>query len=132
MRPLHVLLLNEYFPPDTAATANNAALVAQALAERYCVTVLAGRPSYDPVERHPFYLLNRKREGNLVVERVGSTAFSRFHMKGRLANYLSYLALAMPRALSMSPDVVLAMTDPPIAGIVGASIAKFIGRPFVY
>jgi colanic acid biosynthesis glycosyl transferase WcaI len=132
MRPLHVLLLNEYFPPDTAATAKNTALVAKALAERHYVTVLAGRPSYDPVERHPAYLFKRQREGNLVIERVGSTAFSRLRMKGRLANYLSYLALAAPRALSMNPDVVLAMTDPPIEGIVGASIASFLGRPFVY
>ncbi len=132
MRPLHVLLLNQYFPPDTAATAYNAALVAKALAERHYVTVLAGRPSYDPVEHHPVYLFKRHQDGNLAIERVGSTAFSRFHMKGRLANYLSYLALAVPRALSMDPDVVLAMTDPPIEGMVGASIASFLGRPFVY
>jgi glycosyltransferase involved in cell wall biosynthesis len=132
MRPLHVLLLNEYFPPDTAATANNAALVAKSLAERHYVTVLAGRPSYDPVERHRPYLFRHEREGNLAIERVGSTAFSRLHMRGRLANYLSYLALAVPRALSMNPDVVLAMTDPPIEGIVGASVAKFLSRPFVY
>ena len=132
MRPLHVLLLNEYFPPDTAATANNAALVARALAERHYVTVLAGRPSYEPVERHRRYLFERETQANLVIERVGSTAFSRFRMKGRLANYLSYLALSIPRALAMNPDVVLAMTDPPIEGIVGASIAQFLGRPFVY
>jgi colanic acid biosynthesis glycosyl transferase WcaI len=132
MRPLRLLLLNEYFPPDTSATANNAALVAKALAERHDVTVLAGRPSYDPVEHHRVYLFQRQQEDHLVIERVGSTAFSRLHMKGRLANYLSYLALAVPRALAMNPDVVLAMTDPPIAGIVGASIAKFLGRPFVY
>jgi len=132
MRPLHVLLLNEYFPPDTAATAKNAALVAEALAERHYVTVLAGRPSYDPLEHHRPYLLRSQREGNLMIERVGSTAFSRLDMKGRLANYLSYLALATPRALSMNPDVVLAMTDPPIEGIVGASVARFLGRPFVY
>ena len=132
MRPLHVLLLNQYFPPDTAATANNAVLVARALAARHRVTVLAGRPSYDPVERHPFYFLRGQREGNLIIERVGSTAFSRFRMKGRLANYLTYLTLAIPRALSMNPDVVLAMTDPPMEGIAGASIAKFLGRPFVY
>lgn len=132
MRPLHVLLLNKYFPPDTAATAKNAALVAEALAERHYVTVLAGRPSYDPLERHPPYIFHSEREGNLVVERVGSTAFSRLHMTGRLANYLSYLALAVPRALWMNPDVVLAMTDPPIEGIAGASIARFLGRPFVY
>ena len=132
MRPLHVLLLNEYFPPDTAATANNAALAARALAERHYVTVLAGRPSYDPVERHRPYLFKREKQANLVIERVGSTAFSRFRMIGRLANYLSYLALSIPRALAMNPDVVLAMTDPPIEGIVGASIAQFLGRPFVY
>lgn len=132
MRPLHVLLLNEYFPPDTAATAKNAALVAEVLAERHRVTVLAGRPSYGPLERHPPYLFRSQRQGNLVIERVGSTAFSRLRMKGRLANYLSYLGLSMPRALSMNPDVVLAMTDPPFEGIVGAAIAKFLGRPFVY
>lgn len=132
MRPLDVLLLNQYFPPDTAATAKNAALIARALAERHRVTVLAGRPSYDPQERHPPYVFNRQREGNLVVERVGSTAFSRHRMKGRLTNYLTYLALAAPAALSTVPDVVLAMTDPPIEGIVGAAIAKLLGRPFVY
>jgi glycosyltransferase involved in cell wall biosynthesis len=132
MHPLHILLLNEYFPPDTAATAKNAAVVAEALSERHYVTVLAGRPSYDPLERHPPYLFRREQLGNLVIERVGSTAFARLGMKGRLANYLSYLALAVPRALSMTPDVVLAMTDPPIEGIVGAYIAKFLGRPFVY
>ena len=132
MGPLHVLLLNQYFPPDTAATATNAALVAEALAERHRVTVLAGRPSYDPAERHRAYLFSREEEGNLTIERVGSTAFSRTRMSGRVANYLSYLALAMPRALSTNPNVVLAMTDPPIEGIIGASVARFLGRPFVY
>jgi len=132
MHPLHVLLLNEYFPPDTAATAKNAAVVAKALAERHHVTVLAGRPSYDPSERHRAYLFRREKEGNLAIERVGSTTFSRLRMRGRLANYLSYLALTVPRALSVNPDVVLAMTDPPIEGIVGASMAKFLSRPFVY
>ncbi len=132
MRRLHVLLLNEYFPPDTAATAKNAALVANALAERHHVTVLAGRPSYDPTERHGMYWLKREQQGNLSVERVGSTAFSRVRMKGRLANYLSYLALSIPHALSMKPDVVLAMTDPPMEGIVASAVARFFGRPFVY
>jgi glycosyltransferase involved in cell wall biosynthesis len=132
MRPLHVLLLNQYFPPDTAATAGYAALIAEALAERHRVTVLAGRPSYDPGSRHPRYLLNRERQGNLTVERVGSTAFPRQRMKGRLSNYLSYLALAGPRALSIDVDVVLTMTDPPIEGIFGAAVGKFLGRPFVY
>jgi glycosyltransferase involved in cell wall biosynthesis len=53
-------------------------------------------------------------------------------MKRRVANYLSYLALAVPRAIAIQPDVVLAMTDPPIAGLAGALVATLTGRPFVY
>jgi colanic acid biosynthesis glycosyl transferase WcaI len=129
---LHVLVLNEYFPPDTSATAKNAALVVAALAERHRVTVLCGRPSYDPTERHPPYLLQREVNGNLAIERVGSTAFPRFRMRQRVSNYLTYLGLALPRALTIRSDVVLAMTDPPIAGIAGSFVARLSGRPFVY
>jgi glycosyltransferase involved in cell wall biosynthesis len=129
---VHILLLNEYFPPDTSATAKCAAQVADALTERHRVTVLAGRPSYDPAERHPRYLIRREVRGNLAVERVGSTTYPRFHMRGRISNYLTYLSLAIPRAISLRSDVVLAMTDPPIEGIVGAFVAQISGRPFVY
>ena len=129
---MHILLLNEYFPPDTSATAKCAAQVAGALAEKHRVTVLAGRPSYDPTELHPRYLLRREVLGNLAVERVGSTAYPRFQMRRRVSNYLSYLSLAIPRALSIRSDVVLAMTDPPIEGIAGALVAQLSRRPFVY
>jgi colanic acid biosynthesis glycosyl transferase WcaI len=129
---VHILLLNEYFPPDTSATAKCAAQVAEALTERHRVTVLAGRPSYDPTERHPRYLLRREVRGNLAVERVGSTAYPRFQMRRRVSNYLTYLSLAVPRALAIPSDVVLAMTDPPIEGIAGALVARLSGRPFVY
>ena len=124
--------MNEYFPPDTSATAKFAAQVADALAVSHLVTVLAGRPSYDPTENHPRYLLRREVRGNLVVERVGSTAYPRFQMRRRVSNYLTYLALAVPTALSIPSDVVLAMTDPPIEGIAGAMVARLSGRPFVY
>jgi len=129
---VHILLLNEYFPPDTSATAKCAAQVADALTERHRVTVLAGRPSYDPAERHSRYLIRREVRGNLAVERVGSSTYPRFQMRGRISNYLTYLSLAIPRAISLRADVVLAMTDPPIEGIVGALVAQLSGRPFVY
>jgi len=129
---VHILLLNEYFPPDTSATAKFAAQVAESLSASHRVTVLAGRPSYDPSERHPHYFLRREVSGNLAVERVGSTAYPRFAMRRRVSNYLTYLSLAIPRALSIPSDVVLAMTDPPIEGIAGALVARLSGRPFVY
>ncbi len=129
---MNILLLNEYFPPDTSATAKMAALVVAELSKRHRVTVLCGRPSYDPSERHPFYFLRREQQGNVTVQRVGSTTYPRFRMRQRVMNYLSYLTLAVPRALLIPADVVLAMTDPPMMGIAAAFVALLKRRPFVY
>ena len=109
-----------------------ARLVAEALAEKHRVTVLAGRPSYDPDESYPYSLLRRGVQNGVTVECVGSTAYPRHKMKRRVSNYLSYLALAVPRALAIRADVILAMTDPPVAGIAGAFVARLARRPFVY
>lgn len=109
-----------------------AALVVETLTQRHRVTVLAGRPSYDPTECHGLYLLRRDLNAETVVERVGSTAFSRLRMLRRLSNYLTYLALAVPRSLTIDADVILAMTDPPVEGIAGAVVARLRGRPFIY
>jgi glycosyltransferase involved in cell wall biosynthesis len=129
---MHILIFNEYYPPDTSATAKMAALVAEKLAQSHKVTVLAGRPSYDPDEYYPFAFLRRDTRNDVIIERVGSTDYPRHQMRRRVANYLSYLALAVPRAIAIRPDVVLAMTDPPIAGIAGAFVARMARRPFVY
>jgi glycosyltransferase involved in cell wall biosynthesis len=129
---MHILLLNQYYPPDTSATAKMAAQVAETLANFHRVTVLAGRPSYNPDAYYPFAWFGRETRNQVMVERVGSTAYPRHQMLLRVLNYLSYLALAVPRALAIRPDVVLAMTDPPVAGIAGAFIARLTGRPFVY
>lgn len=53
-------------------------------------------------------------------------------MKGRVLNYLSYVALCVPRALASRCDVVLSMTDPPFEGIVGAFVALLKRKPHVY
>ena len=129
---MHILILNEYYPPDTSATAKMASIVAEALAQKHRVTVVAGRPSYDPDERYPYSLLRRHVRNGVTVECVGSTAFSRHKMGGRVSNYLSYLVLAVPRALAIRADVILSMTDPPVAGIAGAFVAWLKRRSFVY
>jgi colanic acid biosynthesis glycosyl transferase WcaI len=129
---MHILLFNEYYPPDSSATAKMAAQVAEELAQRHRVTVVAGRPSYDPDQYYPFAFLRRDVRNGVSVECVGSTAYPRHQMRRRVSNYLSYLALAVPRALTLRPDVVLAMTDPPVAGIAGAFVARLVGCPFVY
>lgn len=53
-------------------------------------------------------------------------------MPRRVLNYLTYVALSVPRALFLPCDVVLGMTDPPFEGIVAAFLALLKSKPFVY
>ena len=126
------MLLNLYYPPDTSATAKMAQTVVEALATKHEVTVVCGRPSYDPTERRAWHFYQTEKAGRSRVIRVGSTDYPRTHMKKRLANYLSYVLLAVPRALLLPCDVLLAMTDPPFEGIVGALVAMLKNKPYVY
>jgi hypothetical protein len=129
---MRILLLNLYYPPDTSATAKMVETVVNALARENDVTVLCGRPSYDPTELRPWRLYQTEEKKNLRIVRVGSTAFPRFEMRKRLLNYLSYTKLVIPRALFTKCDAVLAMTDPPFAGIIGAFVAILKGKPYYY
>ena len=127
-----MLLLNLYYPPDSSATAKMAETVVEALAANHDVTILCGRPSYDPAERRTWRLAQTENIGRVRIIRVGSTDYPRAHMKKRVLNYLTYVFLAVPQALFLNCDVILAMTDPPFEGIVGASVALLKGKPYVY
>jgi len=129
---VRVLLLNLYFPPDTSATAKMARSVVDALSIAHDVTVLCGRPCYDPAERRAWRPYRTEFAGRTRIIRAGSTDFPRFDMKKRVVNYLSYVGLAIPRALFAPCDVVVAMTDPPFQGIVGAIVAMLKRKPYVY
>jgi colanic acid biosynthesis glycosyl transferase WcaI len=121
---MHILLFNEYFPPDTSATAKIGAEVVDALARR---------PSYDPTAFYPWRPIYRRRlSSSLTVENVGSTAYHRRQMPKRVANYLTYIALASLRALRIRPDLLLCMTDPPFAALPAARLARWLHCPFVY
>ena len=106
--------------------------VGDALCKKHDVTIICGRPSYDPMERRAWRLWQTETNGGVQIVRVGSTAFPRFNMKKRVINYLSYVLLAVPMALFVSCDAVVAMTDPPFEGIVGAFVALLKGKPYLY
>ncbi len=74
---------------------------------------------------------SQQRSGVKII-RVGSTDYSRTEMWRRVLNYLTYVALSVPRASFVPCDVVLGMTDPPFEGIVAAFVALVKGKPFVY
>jgi colanic acid biosynthesis glycosyl transferase WcaI len=135
---VRILLLNLYYPPDTSATAKMAEAVVDALAAAHEVTVVCGRPSYEPTERRPWRFWQTEKlsrpvqNGGVKIIRVGSTDYSRTQMGRRVLNYLTYVALSVPRAALVPCDVVVGMTDPPFEGIVAAFVALLKGKPFVY
>ena len=144
---MRILFLNLYFPPDTSATAKSAEAMVHALAQTHEVTVLCGRPSYDPTERRPWKLWQTERISSktapllgeasresaaFTLIRVGSTAYPRIQMNRRILNYLTYVKLAAWRALFIPCDVIFAMTDPPFNGIVGAYLSVLKRKPLLY
>ena len=129
---VRILLLNLYYPPDTSATAKMAETVVNALAPEHEVTIVCGRPSYDPDERRAWRLSQTEKKNGVNIVRLGSTDYPRFNMKKRALNYLTYSALLIPRVLFMPCDAVLAMTDPPFQGIIGAIVATFKRKPYIY
>src|SRR6266404_788542 len=135
---VRILLLNLYYPPDTSATAKMAQTIVDALSAAHEVTVVCGRPSYEPTERRAWRLWRTEtaagslRSANVKIIRAGSTDYSRTEMRRRVLNYLTYVALSVPISLFVPCDVVLGMTDPPFEGIVVALVALLKGKPLVY
>jgi colanic acid biosynthesis glycosyl transferase WcaI len=123
---MRVLFINQYFPPDASATAYLLGELSEDLARQHEVWVVAGRPSYNP-------------EGSSFVPkgvhtvRSWSTTFARAGMIGRLCNYATYVLSSAFESLRVPrPDVVVAMTDPPVVGLVGLLAARRHRAPFVY
>jgi colanic acid biosynthesis glycosyl transferase WcaI len=122
---MRILFVNQYFPPDATNTAYLLGELSEDLARHHEVWVLAGRPSYNP-EASTF------RPTGVHLRHAWSTSFSRAGMAGRLVNYGSYLGSAALSALRLPrPDVVVALTDPPVIGAVGLMAARRHRVPFV-
>jgi len=130
---VHVALVNQYYPPDTSATAGVFSDIVAAFADAgHSVSVVCGRPSYAPSERRGWKASRREVVSNSVnIIRVGSSSFDRKIPAGRVVNYLSYLILAaIWLALRPVGDVIVVGSDPPLAVVAAALAAR--RRPVVY
>ena len=113
----HLLVLNQYYWPGREATAVLLTELCEYLAEHYDVTVITGLLHDPPTAPGQF-----ERNGVRIV-RVRSTAYDRRRLSLRGLNYLSYLGTsAFGGALTRRPDLVVAMTDPPIAGVLAVGL----------
>jgi colanic acid biosynthesis glycosyl transferase WcaI len=130
---VRILVLNQYFYPDASATSQLLTELCEDLAERHDVFVVTGRPSYNvAAQTRSRGLVSRELFGKVRVARVWSTSFDRTSMSKRLANYATYLGSSVVGAMAVpKPDIVVALTDPPPIGLVGAMTARIRRVPFV-
>ena len=112
------VFLNQSFHPDVVSSAQHLADLAAALAGRgHQVSVVAGRRAYDA----PRTLFRKKERWQGVrVVRVRGTGLGKQAKWRRAVDSLSFMLLSfIELALIQRPDVVLAMTSPPLIGVIG-------------
>jgi glycosyltransferase involved in cell wall biosynthesis len=131
---MRILIVNQYFPPDAASTAQLLGELAADLSLHHEVTVVCGRPSYQPTEQGSHRgLTHEERAGRVRVLRTWSTAYDRARIAGRLTNYATYLASSLTGIVKAErPDVILTMTDPPFVAAAAMAAGAIRRVPFVY
>jgi colanic acid biosynthesis glycosyl transferase WcaI len=128
---VRILVLNEYFRPDQAASAQRITDLAEDLAHDHEVIAIAGRPSYNLLAHAA--AVDGVAPRTVEVRHVPSTSFARYRPWRRAANYLTYLSGALVSGLWVDrPDLVIAATDPPLIGGVGWLISRVRRVPFVH
>jgi glycosyltransferase involved in cell wall biosynthesis len=126
-----VLLLNQAFYPDIAATAQQATDLAVRLVERgHDVTVICSRRAYDnPGERYP----RRETWRGVKIRRISSVTLGKHARWRRAVTFGSYLVNCLTRlALLPRADLVIAMTSPPLISSLGACFTRFKGGRFIF
>ena len=127
---MHVCFFNRSYWPDLSATGQLLTELAEDLVRvhGWDVTVVTGYPLRSDA-RLPG---SEWRHGVHIVRGTGSTLDpSRF--TGRAANYVTYFASAVLKGQGVRrPDVVVALTDPPIIGLAALAAAARARAPFVF
>jgi colanic acid biosynthesis glycosyl transferase WcaI len=125
-----ILFLNRLFGPDTEATGSLLTELAEDLAVWHEVTVICGPDDNSRLGIWP--LIHRESYGAVRLVRTFGLTKSHNRRGFRHLNRLIYFALAWIAALRERPDVLVAETDPPMLGMLGAA-CKFIRNcRFVY
>ncbi|MEO6809090.1 MAG: glycosyltransferase family 4 protein [Isosphaeraceae bacterium] len=124
-----VLFINQYYWPSHASTAQHLTDLAESLAGRgFDCHVLCSRvgPGQD---RSPALEV---RNG-VQIHRVGGTAFGRKNTLTRMADYLSFYAQALAKALALPGfQVVATLTTPPIIALIGTLLRHLKKSKHVY
>jgi glycosyltransferase involved in cell wall biosynthesis len=123
---MRILLLNQFFWPDLAATSQLLTDLAAHLArEGHRVTVICARSLYAGADSTP--------APKVEIIRVSDLPFSR-GSASRLLSYLSFLSAALWHSCRIErPELVVTLTTPPLLSVVGLLLKRFRGaRYFIW
>ena len=126
---MHVVLLNQYYPPDVAPTGVMLEAVAEAIVARgHHVTVICAEGGYGSEEKTKKY--REKGEGalggNLRVVRIRATRCGRGSFAAKLLDYASYYlgVIGKLSTLEPAPDRIVALTTPPYLSVLARVMSK--------
>lgn len=124
---MRVVLLNQPFHPDVAATAQMGKDLADRLVrEGHQVVAIASRSLYG---QRGGSLPKREVVDGIEIHRVGVSLFGKSSIAARLADFLLFYVLAFLKLMTIPrPDVVVPFTTPPfiaLAAIVGRWLRRW-------
>ena len=128
---MRVLLINQVFYPDVAATAQHGHDLARDLVRHgHQVTAIASRSIYGSKGS---VLPSRETVDGIEIHRVGRSFFGKVGIAGRFADFLLFYLAALLKALLLPKhDVVVCFTTPPFIAVVGRLLRLVKGTRFVY
>src|SRR5208282_2856579 len=116
---MKLLFINRCFWPDAEATGQLLGELTEDLSSGSDVTVVAG-PSYVGTNQRKG-LWRTEARGRVSIVRTWGTRLPKSNLPGRVLNLGTYYVLAAAAALKLGrPDIIVAETDPPLLGLLGA------------
>lgn len=128
---MRITLINQAFHPDVVSSGQHLTDLALALAKKgHEVTVVTSRRAYDdPTKRFPA----RESWRGIQIYRVSNTGFGKAAKWRRAVDFLTFLLSCCWRlAWLKRPDVVVALTSPPLVSVIAAGYSRLRRAKFCY
>ncbi len=128
---MRVLLINQVFYPDVAATAQHGHDLARDLVKHgHEVTAISSRSIYGTKGAS---LEEIEEVDGIRIHRVGRSLFGKAGILARIADFGLFYVFAVVKAMLLPRhDVVVCFTTPPFIALVGRMLRLFKGTRFVY
>ena len=130
---MNILFFNRSFYPDTEATGQFLTELCEDLSKfGHNITVIAGRSYYKSNQK--FFLLKKEKYKSIEIIRACGTVFPKRFLILRIINLATYFLSAFVGGFTVKekPNVIIALTDPPVLGLLGYFFSKWYKAKFVY